>query len=298
MKIYKIFLIALAGFMACSQDKNEPVPLMEDMKNGPIPLMNYVSDIQLIDSLSYPSEPINFSVNVVSDEYVNVTDGEVLVDYIYTRENPETGRDEVYTETASLDNFTTLPAEFSFGPDEIQDLFGLSFEDLLVGDVFVVRPSYNLDNGLENVDSWSGDICREIAYEASCQLTIPYSCLSDLPVEGVTYDMDITVTSACCGLPVGKVEEGATTTIAKTGATEYTVGSIFGGWLNVFNFGDEPISFVDFCKDYSLRDANSLLLWTGAGSEVQVDEATGVITIYWNNAPNGLRGYTVYTPQE
>ncbi|MEM9324093.1 MAG: hypothetical protein AAGA85_00485 [Bacteroidota bacterium] len=320
-----ILSFGVAILSSCVDD--EKLFELDDFETGALANMQRTTnDLGFIDSFNFDTTPIEFTVDFTIDAaqsgdggLTNGGDGRITtntefrpvasVDVVVSYLNSQTGA----TDIGVLNNFTSWPATVSLtGVGELVDAIPSigSSDDINVGDVFNFVCGINFQDGTSLpafVQDASGTHFPNYSVNYSggtnnpgfdYQVTYNVSCSSNLIPEGTrTYDLVTNITGTCCGLPTGPQQTGRTATITDLGSGTYEVSDILAGHIAPFNIDPEPIRILDVCATYSLANAGSVLVYTGAGSAVSLDEATGVWTIAFNNEGNAIVGVATLTPQ-
>jgi len=209
------------------------------------------------------------------------------------------------TQTTTAEQSIAVVTDFSqkqvFTVPELAALGGVTIADLFGGDSFVFSFDVTMKDGrVFTHDEIENTICGAVNSRGTCTLTVPIICPSDLMgATVVVYDLSTNISSTCCGRTLGLQQAGRTSTATNLGGGNYQFDDVLAGHLAGFSIDPEPIIVNDLCTTLSLvRDGGSVLDYTtGVHDAPTYDAGTGVWTISFNNASNGIAGVATLTPQ-
>ena len=313
--LYRILMLTmvLAVLGACEDEDANPSPDLNDFigayttvapstdpSDGFFNALNDLETEQVAFGLNYDDFEVTDVSNVTvrlqftefeglfdefRGEFVNLTYPEIDIMTIETADLPV---DLTFTGLDMLEILQQLDDKFT------------SVDSIEVGDFFQLTFPLNLADGTQLTVALNSDLCNEPAQPSfgGCGFGWAVSCPSELiPGGSATYDLSTNVTSTCCGLTLGDQGAGNTATITDLGNGIYEISDILSGHIAPFGIDPEPIRVVDVCANYTLANAASVLSYTGVGSMAEIDEATGVWTITFNNEGNAIAGVATLTPQ-
>lgn len=306
MKNYKIytaitmFLLFIA--MACSDEFPGKSPNMND-NVGAVTLVT-VNPNKNFFNLTAPSlaaEEIEFTLDV--DGFGITTVNNVEVELVFTEKDRlydpfrEEAVDSIYA-PVTLEVVSSFPATVVVTGQEVSDALGIAIGDFELGDSFQITLPINTADGRRLTTALASDLCNEPAQPSfgGCGVAWSIACPSNLITGTVTYNLAVNVATTCCGLLLGD-QPAATATVKNAGAGIYEVSDHMAGHVAPFGFDPEPIKIVDVCGTLSLLDEAGLNYTGGPTQGVTFDSGTGVWTITFDDADNGISGTAILTPQ-
>ena len=272
MKKTKIFLLFIATvFLAVSCFEEESEIIHQSTPAGAVAEVTPITSVLIVSDLE--NSALEFTATVDTD-YVSAT---VNVTYKTTGV------------TGVAATYTQIPETITITATELVNaLEGVSFEDLAVPDEFVVTVSVTSPNGVVT-SSAESSFSAFVACPSSLQAGT-YNAVSN----GTSTDTDPATNPAAENIE-------SVVTITQLGPITFLLENSYGGVMEHFYCGSYGYCGIsddnminDFCGELSgdWGDAFGSVVW----AEGSYDEATGVITIYWENE-YGDNATMVLTPQ-
>ena len=289
---------------ACEEERWGNIPNLNDYV-GAITLIDVNEDKSFYNALNdLAGQEVEFEVNVDGFEVTEINS--VDVELIFTENDATTDAEgnpaDVTYDPVIIENVTTFPATLSVSVEDaiaaIQTYKpDFTIADLEVGDQFNLLFPINTADGRRLTTALNSDLCQEPVQPSfgGCNVAWAISCPSDIPVEGVSYRAETFVESTCCGLPTGELTNTGVT-IESEGGGIYVVSDVASGAVQPF-IEEIPVQIVDVCGNYSLAFEGGLDMNSGGPEPPTLDTETGIWTIPFNNAGNGIVGVTRLIPE-
>ncbi|NOR76432.1 MAG: hypothetical protein GQ525_14900 [Draconibacterium sp.] len=277
--ILSLVIILLTG---C---RDEELVRMPELADGAVPyIIKDENTDQVIDffNLEAFSTTLNYWIGL--DEGAEFVQSVTIVG-VYNGEDPVSFTGEI----------TSFPANLNITIDDIQSKFGVTLEELNIGDQIIFGANLKMNDGrILNAFTSTGDLGYSAALRATPRNDI-YSvfnvtCVSNIPVEGVwtsicTTDWDTETTND-------------NVTFEPLGNGEYALSDVTGGFYELFGFNaNQPATITDVCNSITITDAANAQFNIIADPDNvgEWDPATETFTVYWFDAGNGIKGTTIIT---
>lgn len=292
MKLLNKYIFIMLGvglLLSCENEDQRPFPYMEELPFGIYPEIAITSDNNIINLTDLDNSSITIELGARDFEGIEVSESEIIVEYVYTRPNPNDPEvDTTYVEQAMTDAFSSLPVEVDFSSSDILGLFDKTGADLQAGDVFNFYPQYQTTDG-QTINQFSSDICNEDFYQASCGVSVPVTC----PIPETDFAGTYVISDDCGyfkNLPVTVEPAGAT---FRSFEGEYAIGTT--------NFGDLGFTFNLVC-DQVFVDVQSIGIGCQTSGPVSVttastpatfdinDDSSFTVNVFYNN-PDCFGGF-------
>jgi hypothetical protein len=297
-KLYSYFLagvLAIGTFVACQNEDEFPVPNLDTIEVGVIPRASInEGNLGLINPLDFDNTDVELTVDAFSDGAVDVENVEIYLtyNYRYTVQDSE-GNDSTVTgsETRLYQTISGVPANVTFGTEELESLFNVDRDTFDVGESFDINYTFVTSTG-RRINQWSADICNEPAYNGTCSISVSVSCPTSIP--SGSYE----VTAYANQNPLAGTTY--TVNIQQGAGTQFSIANFNLDYQTPFydTFNNLPIGggFVDVCNEVTLNTVGAFgVFWSGTGT---FDPSTNTITFPqirdvgygqgpWNNAGNG-----------
>lgn len=197
---------------------------------------------------------------------------------------------------AFTDDISVFPADLSITIDDIQSKFGLTIEELEIGDQIIFGADLKMKDGRT---LYAFSLTGDLGYSASLRATprndifsvYNVTCVSNIPVDGAW-------TATCLNDYTGSETSNENVIIEALGNGEYAFSDVTGGFYALFDFNlDQPASVTDVCNALTITDAANAQFSIVADPDNigEWDPATETFTIYWFDEGNGIKGVTTIT---
>jgi hypothetical protein len=308
---YSILMMVALGMISlqgCEEERWGNSPNLSE-HIGAVTLINMNPDKTFYNALNdLATEEVEFEINVDGFEVTVVNS--VDVEMIFTEKNATKDAEgkpaDLTYDPVLVKTVNSFPSTVTFSATEAIEAIktfkpNFTIDSLEVGDGFnLVFPIHTAD-GRRLTTALNSDLCNEQIQPSfgGCNVAWAISCPSNIPVAGVTYSLSTNVATTCCGLPLGSQGAGKTATVTDQGDGKYLVSDIMSGHIAPFGLDPEPVLITDVCGNLSLSYGTGAGLdySTGPHDAPMYNEATGVWTISFNNAGNGISGIATLTPQ-
>ena len=285
-KVTKYITIILGLVILLTGCRDEDLVRMPDFTNGAVPyLVKDEATDQVIDFFNKETFSTTIDYWIGLDEGANQVQSMVIV-------GTYNGGDPVLF-TGGASNLP-LPAQITITIDDIQEKFGLSIDDLDIGDQIIFGADLIMKDGRTlTAFTSTGNFGYSASLRATPRNTI-YSvynvtCVSNIPVEGEW--------TAICTTDWDTETTNDNVTIEALGNGEYYFSDVTGGFYALFGFNiDQPGTITDVCNSLTITDNDAQFNIVADPDNVgEWDPATETFTIYWFDDGNGIKGKTIIT---
>lgn len=284
-RITKCIVLFFSLAILFSGCRDEALVRMPEFTNGAVPyiIKNENTD-QVIDFFNKES----FSTTL--DYWIGLDEGADNVQSLMIVATYNGGDPVAFTGDISV-----FPAELLITIDDIQNKFGLTIEELEIGDQIIFGADLKMNDGRTlYAFSSTGDFGYSASLRATARNDIfsafNVTCVSNIPVEG-------TWTSSC----INDYDGGETTndvTFEVLGNGEYVLSDVTGGFYAGFGFNlNQPVTITDVCNALTVTDAANAQFSIVADPDNvgKWNPETEIFIIYWFDDNNGIKGKTTIT---
>ena len=286
-KVTKYIIIILALVIVLTGCRDEDLVRLPDFTNGAVPyLVKDEATDQVIDFFN--KEAFNTSISY----WIGEDEGADHVQSMQIVGTYNGGDPVVFSDGASN---LPLPAQITITTDDLLQKFGLTIDDLEIGDQIVFGADLTMKDGrvlTAFTPTGSFGYSPELRTTSRNDIYSVYNvtCVSNIPIEGTwtsicTTDWDTETTNE-------------NVTIEALGNGEYVFSDVTGGFYDLFGFNkSQPATVTDVCNSLTVTDAANAQFNIVADPDNvgEWDPATETFTIYWFDAGNAIKGKTIIT---
>lgn len=286
-KVTKYIIIMLALVIVLTGCRDEDLVRFPDMTNGAVPyLVKDEATDQVIDFFN--KETFNTTINY----WIGEEEGADQVQSVSIVGTYNGGDPVIFSDGAAN---LPLPAQISITTDDVLNKFGLTIDELEIGDQIVFGADLTMKDGrILPAFTPTGNFgyAPEIRTTPRNDIYSVYfvTCVSNIPVEGIwtsicTTDWDTETTNE-------------NVTIEALGNGEYGFSDVTGGFYALFGFNEsQPAVVTDVCNTLNITGAPDAQFNINADPDNpgEWDPATETLTVYWFDTGNAIKGKTILT---
>lgn len=286
-KVTKYITIILGLVILLTGCRDEDLVKLPDLTKGAVPyLVKDEATDQVIDFFN--KEIFNTTISY----WIGEEEGADQVQSMQIVGTYNGGDPIVFTDGAAN---LPLPAEITITTDDILSKFGLTIDELEIGDQIIFGADLTMKDGrILNAFTPTGNFgyAPEVRTTPRNDIYSVYfvTCVSNIPVEG-------TWTATC----INDYDGGETTndvTYEVLGNGEYALSDVTAGFYAGFGFNlNQPVTITDVCNALTVTDAANaqFTIVQDPDNVGEWDPATETFTIYWFDSGNGIKGVTTIT---
>lgn len=285
--ITKYITITLALVVILTGCRDEDLVRLPDFTNGAVPyLVKDEATDQVIDFFN--KEAFSTSINY----WIGEDQGADQVQSVTIVGTYNGGDPVVFSDGAAN---LPLPAQISITTDDILTKFGLTIDELEIGDQVIFGADLTMKDGRvlpAFTSTGSFGYAPEIRATPRNDIYSVYfvTCVSNIPVEGTW--------SSTCTTDWDTETTNANVTIEALGNGEYLFSDVTGGFYALFGFNEnQPATVTDVCNSLTITDAANAQFTIVADPDNvgEWNPDADTFTVYWWDSGNGIKGETIFT---